>query len=63
MWILTNGINVGSSRVIGDAVFNDVKEAQAYRPKLDCAYGCPKLNVVGIMREDHLRYGENIEGV
>jgi len=57
MWIFTNGINIGASRLIGDAVDNEIKETKAYRSK---SQSNTNMNVVGIMREDHLRYGENI---
>jgi len=58
MWIFTNGINLGASRLIGDAVDNEIKETKAYRSNKPQSN--TQLNVVGIMREDHLRYGENI---
>ena len=60
MWIFTNGINIGASRLIGDAVNNEIKETKAYRSN---TAQTTNLNVVGIMREDHLRYGESIESV
>lgn len=59
MWIFTNGVNDGCSRLIGDAVYQEMRESQAYRTKSDSKSGI-KLHVVGVMREDHLRYGENL---
>jgi hypothetical protein len=58
MWIFTNGINLGASRIIGDAVDTEIKETKAYRS--NNSQSNTQLNVVGIMREDHLRYGESI---
>ena len=58
MWIFTNGINIGASRLIGDAVYNDIKESRSFR-NIKNVSEC-NLNVVGISREDHLRYGESI---
>ena len=46
--------------MIGDAVDNEIKETKAYRSH---TAQTTNLNVVGIMREDHLRYGESIESV
>lgn len=60
MWIFTNGLNLGASRLIGEAVYKEMKETQAFRS--NCVQNTA-LNIVGIMREDHLRYGEQIEGV
>ncbi|CAG2120476.1 unnamed protein product, partial [Medioppia subpectinata] len=65
MWIFTNGVNMGAARLIGDAVEQAVKESKAYRSSSSAANTTghtPRVNVVGIMREDHLRYGENIDG-
>ena len=59
MWIFTNGLNIGASRLIGDAVYNEIQETKAYRSNAQTT----NLNVVGIMREDHLRYGDAIESV
>lgn len=57
MWVFTNGINTGASKLIGDAVCNEIKESKAYKSQSNI-----NLNCVGIMREDHLRYGKNIGG-
>ncbi|CAG2103874.1 unnamed protein product [Medioppia subpectinata] len=65
MWIFTNGVNMGAARLIGDAVEQAIKESKAYRSSSSAANTTghiPDVNVVGIMREDHLRYGENIDG-
>ncbi|CAG2176982.1 unnamed protein product [Oppiella nova] len=62
MWIFTNGLNMGASRLIGDAVENEIKEWKAYRAS-SSEKPMPHLNVVGIMREDHLRYGDHIDSV
>ena len=62
MWIFTNGLNMGASRLIGDAVENEIKEWKAYRAS-SSEKPMPHLNVVGVMREDHLRYGDHIDSV
>lgn len=61
MWIFTNGVNLGASRLIGDAVYNEIREARSYRMQKHLGDRDKiNLNVVGITREDQLRYGENI---
>lgn len=60
MWIFTNGVNEGCSRLVGDAVYEEIRKSQAFRGTKSDAKSDVKLNVVGVVREDHLRYGENL---
>ncbi|XP_054166897.1 transient receptor potential cation channel subfamily M member 3-like [Oppia nitens] len=49
MWIMTNGVNTGVSRLIGEAVLREQRERRANIAKAECA-----LNVIAILREDQL---------
>lgn len=65
MWIITHGINVGITKVIGDALHQE----QLRRKGLKC-HKHPNqnrikflpLNLIGIIREDFLIYGDLFDG-
>nr|XP_042901467.1 transient receptor potential cation channel subfamily M member 2 [Parasteatoda tepidariorum] len=66
MWILTNGINVGVSKIIGDAVQEEInrRNSKGHFQKLHCAKKNPssKIVLIGVAREDLLNHGESFDG-
>ncbi len=54
MWIFTNGLNSGAANLIGNALknekFNMKIKKTLYKQNL--------TNLIGVMREEDLRYGE-----
>jgi hypothetical protein len=62
MWLIANGINIGLSSLIGEAVRNQVTELKRSRNKNSSSgsSGNSKLNFIGIADENLIRYGESI---
>lgn len=70
MWIFTNGTNIGASKVIGDAVYNEKKETMSFHchsshVMRDYYYNPipanePQITVIGIAREDLIKNAENL---
>ncbi|RWS26931.1 protein ced-11-like protein [Leptotrombidium deliense] len=63
MWIFTNGANIGASKIIGDAVEQEVKQKQSLFSSSSTsstlgASVAPQLNIVGVIREDMLKYAD-----
>ncbi|XP_042900024.1 transient receptor potential cation channel subfamily M member-like 2 isoform X2 [Parasteatoda tepidariorum] len=65
MWIFTQGVNIGITKVIGDAVHNELLRRQALRchkhPNMS-GPSLPPLTLVGVTREDLLTYGDMLDG-
>ncbi|XP_022251000.1 protein ced-11-like isoform X2 [Limulus polyphemus] len=65
MWIVTNGINIGISKVIGDAVSEEILHRQTLQchkhPSQSVTPSNP-LTLIGIAREDFLLYSEMFDG-
>ncbi|XP_064474206.1 transient receptor potential cation channel subfamily M member 2-like isoform X2 [Ornithodoros turicata] len=65
MWIVTNGLNLGMSKEIGDAVRLELLRRRALRchkhPSRNRAR-VPPLTLVGIVREDTLMYAHCLDG-
>ncbi|XP_023240584.1 protein ced-11-like, partial [Centruroides sculpturatus] len=65
MWIVTQGINVGITKVIGDAVHLEQLRRQGLKchkhPNQNSIKFIP-LNLIGIVREDFLIYGDLFDG-
>ncbi|XP_015781855.1 protein ced-11 isoform X2 [Tetranychus urticae] len=67
MWIFTTGTNLGASKIIGDAVSNEIKERQSFHchPSHSKSEGRgitkpPNLNFIGITREDAIKYADQL---
>lgn len=59
MWILTNGVNTGVADLIGNSV-----ESETYRRRIKRTLKRRNLtNLIGIVTEDDLRYGEIITDI
>lgn len=67
MWILTNGINVGVSKIIGDAVHEELKRrnSKGHFHKSKSHHSGQDSNsrivLVGVAREDLLNHAESFE--
>ena len=66
MWILTNGINVGVSKIIGDAVHEEMQRRNskgAFQKHLGSNSDTnSKIVLMGLAREDLLNYSSAIDG-
>lgn len=60
MWIFTNGANIGVSKLIGDAVYNEKREYQSFHNYSGNLSNAPQLNFIGVIREDMLKYGDTL---
>lgn len=70
MWVLTNGLDGGISRIVGDAIHNEHERRSILLSRANTAYGkiansahveeLTKLTVVGIVPKSTLSYGEDI---
>ncbi|GFR18191.1 transient receptor potential cation channel subfamily M member 6, partial [Trichonephila clavata] len=66
MWILTNGINVGVTKMIGDAVHEEInrRNSKSHFQKthhMDSDHNS-KIVVIGVAREDLLNHGDSFDG-
>jgi hypothetical protein len=61
MWILTNGINVGVSKIIGDAIQEEMqrRNSKFISPNSEAN---SKIVLVGLAREDLLNHGDAFDG-
>ncbi|XP_035204438.1 transient receptor potential cation channel subfamily M member 5-like, partial [Stegodyphus dumicola] len=66
MWILTNGINIGVSKIIGDAVQEEMQRRNSKRhfQKHHLASSDPnsRIVLVGVARDDLLNHGDAFDG-
>lgn len=65
MWILTQGTNTGISKIIGDAVHNELLRRQAlmcHKHPNQSATTLPPLTLIGVTREDMVLYGDLLDG-
>lgn len=65
MWIFTQGTNVGITKVIGDAVHNELVRRQAllcHKHPNQAVSTLPPLTLVGVTREDLILYGDMLDG-
>jgi hypothetical protein len=58
MWLLTNGIEMGTTSLIGEAVRNEITDAKHSKDKTEKHKS--NLTIIGIADEDMLRYGASI---
>ncbi|GFU40031.1 transient receptor potential cation channel subfamily M member 3 [Trichonephila clavipes] len=66
MWILTNGINVGVTKIIGDAIHEEInrRNSKSHFQKthhMDSDHNS-KIVVIGVAREDLLNHGDSFDG-
>ncbi|KPM03741.1 hypothetical protein QR98_0021750 [Sarcoptes scabiei] len=60
MWLVTNGLDVGCGKLIGDALIDEQNEMRTYRPMLDeCRRQFP---VIGIANDNNLSYTQDLTG-
>ncbi|GFQ90467.1 protein ced-11, partial [Trichonephila clavata] len=65
MWIFTPGANIGITKVIGDAVHNELLRRQAllcHKHPNQSVTLLPPLTLVGVTREDLIAYGDMLDG-
>ncbi|XP_062585972.1 transient receptor potential cation channel subfamily M member 3-like [Saccostrea cucullata] len=70
MWVLTNGLDGGISRIVGDALHNEHERRYILLSRANTTYGkiansahvdeLTKLTVIGIVRKNALSYGSDI---
>lgn len=70
MWVLTNGLDGGISRIVGDAIHNEHERRSILLSRANTAYGkiansahveeLTKLTVIGIVPKSTLSYGKDI---
>jgi hypothetical protein len=58
MWLITNGIEMGSTSLIGEAVRNEKTDAKHSKDKKEKHKS--NLTIIGIADEEMLRYGTSI---
>jgi hypothetical protein len=70
MWIFTNGANLGTAKLIGDAVGHENKQRKSYychsshsgfhnTPRnLKAQYNAPNLNIIGVICDDMVKYSD-----
>lgn len=66
MWILTNGINVGVSKIIGDAVHEEIQRRNSkghfhQKNHHNAEDSNSRIVLVGVAREDLLNNAESFE--
>ncbi|KAF8787695.1 Transient receptor potential cation channel like protein [Argiope bruennichi] len=64
MWILTNGINVGVTKIIGDAVHEEInrRNSKNHFQKNHQSDPNSRIVVIGVARQDLLNHGDNFDG-
>ncbi|GIY06666.1 transient receptor potential cation channel subfamily M member 5 [Caerostris darwini] len=65
MWILTNGINVGVTKIIGDAVHGEINRRNSkshFQKNHQSSDIYSKIIVIGVAREDLLNHGDCFDG-
>ncbi|XP_035207047.1 transient receptor potential cation channel subfamily M member-like 2 isoform X2 [Stegodyphus dumicola] len=65
MWIFTQGTNTGITKIIGDAVHNELLRRQAllcHKHPNQSGPALPPLTLVGVTREDMIVYGDMLDG-
>lgn len=66
MWILTNGINVGISKIIGDAVHEEMqrrKSKGAFQKHLGAnSEANSNIVLIGLAREDLMNHSDAFDG-
>ncbi|GBN99987.1 hypothetical protein AVEN_257789-1, partial [Araneus ventricosus] len=64
MWILTNGINVGVTKIIGDAVHEEInrRNSKNHFQKNHQSDPNSRIVVIGVARQDLLNHGESFDG-
>ncbi|CAL1261896.1 unnamed protein product [Larinioides sclopetarius] len=65
MWIFTPGANIGITKVIGDAVHNELLRRQAllcHKHPNQSGTALPPLTLIGVTREDVIIYGDMLDG-
>ncbi|KAG8179377.1 hypothetical protein JTE90_012073 [Oedothorax gibbosus] len=65
MWIFTPGANIGITKVIGDAVHNELLRRQAllcHKHPNQSGTALPPLTLIGVTREDLIIYGDMLDG-
>lgn len=65
MWIFTPGVNIGITKVIGDAVHNELLRRQAllcHKHPNQSGPTLPPLTLIGVTREDLILYGDMLDG-
>ncbi|GIY85036.1 transient receptor potential cation channel subfamily M member 6 [Caerostris darwini] len=65
MWILTNGINVGVTKIIGDAVHEEINRRNSkshFQKNHQSSDIYSKIIVIGVAREDLLNHGDCFDG-
>lgn len=55
MWLITNGLDVGATTIIGDAVTDYLTEAK-YRRQANAEKTYAKFNFIGIVDQKLLKY-------
>lgn len=70
MWVLTNGLDGGISRIVGDAIHNEHERRSILLSRANTAYGkithsahveeLTKLTVIGVVPKSALTYGADI---
>ena len=55
MWLITNGLDVGATTIIGDAVTNFITEAK-YKRQTNLEKTYSKFNFIGIVDQKLLKY-------
>lgn len=56
MWLVTNGLDVGVGKIIGDALIEQHNEKQTCRTMIDKVH--KKIPVIGIANESNLNYSQ-----
>lgn len=56
MWLVTNGLDIGATKIIGDALIEQHNEKQTCRPMIDKIH--KKIPVIGITNETNLSYSQ-----
>ncbi|XP_054165224.1 transient receptor potential cation channel subfamily M member 1-like [Oppia nitens] len=59
MWLITNGIDIGATAIIGDAVHDYTTEIK-YKMAINSEKSFAKSNFIGIVNEDNLKYLQTI---
>ena len=59
MWLITNGVDIGATTIIGDAVTNYMTEAK-YKRQASAEKTYAKLNFIGIVDQKLVKYAKKI---
>lgn len=61
MWLVTNGLDTGVSKLIGDAIENELKERSTFRAS-ETANQANPFHVLGIVNDHNLAYSQQFFG-